>query len=185
LATLAEDLLDVSRIRSGQLPLRVGKVDLGALAQRVALRYAEHRSSARDRIVFSAADGVLPVLADPDRIEQVLTNLIDNALKYSPPDTAVELILGGDEEIVQLSVRDQGIGVVPESLDAIFEPFGRAANAEETGATGLGLGLYICRTIIERLGGSIWAESEGEGTGLTVTIQLPPVTKSAETARAE
>ena len=121
----------------------------------------------------------MPVMADPDRIEQVLTNLIDNALKYSPPDTTVELILGGDEELVRLSVRDQGIGVAPESLDAIFEPFGRAANAEETGATGLGLGLYICRTIIERLGGSIWAESEGEGAGLTVNIQLPPVPKSS------
>jgi PAS domain S-box-containing protein len=185
LATLAEDLLDVSRIRSGQLPLRVGHVDLGKLAQRVALRYAEHRSSARDRIIFSAADGVLPVMADPDRIEQVLTNLIDNALKYSPPDTRVDLILGGDEEIVRLSVRDQGIGVAPESLDAIFEPFGRAANAEETGATGLGLGLYICRTIIERLGGSIWAESEGEATGLTVIIQLPPVSKSTALATTE
>ena len=124
-------------------------------------------------------------MADPDRIEQVLTNLIDNALKYSPPDTAVELILGGDEELVQLSVRDRGIGVAPESLDAIFEPFGRAANAEETGATGLGLGLYICRTIIERLGGSIWAESEGEGAGLTVKIQLPPVSDAVGITSAE
>jgi len=185
LATLAEDLLDVSRIRSGQLPLRVGRVDLSELAQRVAVRYAEHRSSARDRITLSAAEGVLPVIADPYRIEQVLTNLIDNALKYSPPDTAVELILGGDEELVQLSVRDRGIGVAPESLDAIFEPFGRAANAEETGATGLGLGLYICRTIIERLGGSIWAESEGEGAGLTVKIQLPPVSDAVGITSAE
>ena len=86
---------------------------------------------------------------------------------------------------MRLSVRDQGIGVAPESLDAIFEPFGRAANAEETGATGLGLGLYICRTIIERLGGSIWAESEGEATGLTVIIQLPPVSKSTSLATTE
>jgi signal transduction histidine kinase len=115
----------------------------------------------------------LIVAADPDRLEQVLTNLIDNALKYSPPDTTIDVRLELDQDSARLSVRDRGIGVAPDSLESIFEPFGRAGNAEEAGITGLGLGLYICRTIIERLDGSIWAESEGEGSGLTVVVQLP------------
>jgi PAS domain S-box-containing protein len=173
LATLAEDLLDVSRIRSGQLPLRKGPVDLAALAKGVALRYAEQRSSARERITVDVPETGVIVAADPDRLEQVLTNLIDNALKYSPPDTTIDLRLELDQDSARLSVRDRGIGVAPDSLESIFEPFGRAGNAEEAGITGLGLGLYISRTIIERLDGSIWAESEGERMGLTVVVQLP------------
>ena len=111
------------------------------------------------------AEGVLPVDGRSGSHRTSADQPDRQCPQVQPAGHAVELILGGDEEIVRLSVRDQGIGVAPESLDAIFEPFGRAANAEETGATGLGLGLYICRTIIERLGGSIWAESEGEGAG--------------------
>jgi signal transduction histidine kinase len=173
LATLAEDLLDVSRIRSGQLPLRIGPVDIAALVRGVALRYAEQRSSARERIRVDVPESGVIVAADPDRLEQVLTNLIDNALKYSPPDTTIDLRLEIDQDTARLSVRDRGIGVAPDNVEAIFEPFGRAGNAAEAGITGLGLGLYICRTIIERLDGSIWAESEGEGSGLTVVVQLP------------
>jgi signal transduction histidine kinase len=86
---------------------------------------------------------------------------------------------------VTLAVRDHGIGVARDSLERIFEPFGRAVNAEETGVTGLGLGLYICRTIIGRLGGSIWAESEGENAGLTVFVQLPLLSEQPEPAIVE
>ena len=180
LATLAEDLLDVSRIRSGQLPLRIGPVDLGSLAGQIAVRYTEHRSSARDRICVQVDEPSPLVSADPDRLEQVVTNIIDNALKYSPPQTTIDLLVTADNHDAMVVIRDQGMGVAPESLEAIFEPFGRGGNVEETGITGLGLGLYICRTIVERLGGTIRAESDGEGTGLTVTVRLPLIAEAAD-----
>jgi PAS domain S-box-containing protein len=180
LATLAEDLLDVSRIRSGQLPLRMGPVDLGALASQIAVRYTEHRSSARDRINVQVDEPSPAVSADPDRLEQVVTNIIDNALKYSPPQTTIDLLVTADNHDAMVVIRDQGMGVAPDSLEAIFEPFGRGGNVEETGITGLGLGLYICRTIVERLGGTIRAESEGEGTGLTVTVRLPLINETSD-----
>jgi PAS domain S-box-containing protein len=185
LSTLAEDLLDVSRIRSGLLPLRMGPVDLGELTGQIVLRYAEQRSSARDRIALDSPGDPQIVQADPDRLEQVLTNVIDNALKYSPPDTVIEISIKRGEADVTLAVRDHGIGVARDNLERIFEPFGRAVNAEETGVTGLGLGLYICRTIIGRLGGSIWAESEGENAGLTVFVQLPLLSEQPEPAIVE
>ena len=157
----------------GLLPLRIGPVNLGELTSQIVLRYAEQRSSARDRIALHSPEEPQIVLADPDRLEQVVTNVIDNALKYSPPDTGIDVSINHSDTSVRLAIRDHGIGVARENLESIFEPFGRAANAEETGVTGLGLGLYICRTIIGRLGGSIWAESEGENLGLTVIVQLP------------
>ena len=173
LATLAEDLLDVAHIRGGVRPLRMGPVKFADLARQVVLRYAEQRSSARDRLVLAAAATNARVKADPDRLEQVLTNLIDNALKYSPPNTEIHVSVTADHDSVRLAVSDHGIGVDPGNLKSIFQPFGRAANAEESGAPGLGLGLYICRSIVERHDGRIWAESNGPGTGLTVTVELP------------
>lgn len=182
LSALAEDLLDVSRVRSGMLPLRTGPVDMAELTRQIVLRYAEQRSSARERITVHSGGHGPPVLADPERLEQVVTNIIDNALKYSPPDTLIEVSVDHGETEATLIVRDHGIGVATDKLESIFEPFGRAANAEETGASGLGLGLYICRTIVDRLGGSIWAESDGENTGLTVFVQLPLVSEEPERA---
>jgi PAS domain S-box-containing protein len=179
LNALAEDLLDVSRIRTGLVPMRTGPVELGALAHRVAMQYAEHRSSARDRITVRGADDGAIVLADPDRLEQVLTNLIDNSLKYSPPTSKIEIISSHDADHARVVVADHGIGVAPENLEAIFQPFGRAEEAEARGVPGLGLGLYICRSIIERLGGSIWAESGGPNTGLAVVVQMPVLSGDA------
>jgi signal transduction histidine kinase len=185
LNALAEDLLDVSRIRTGLVPLRMGPVEIGELAQRVAMRYAEHRSSARDRLTVRGADDGAIVLADPDRLEQVLTNLIDNSLKYSPPASKIEIIASHDAEHARIVVADHGIGVALENLEAIFQPFGRAEDPEAKGVPGLGLGLYICRSIVERLGGSIWAESGGPNTGMAVVVQLPLATNDGGQLPAE
>jgi signal transduction histidine kinase len=185
LNALAEDLLDVSRIRSGLAPLRVGPVSLTDLATRVATRYAEHRSSARERIRLTCDDDPAMANADPDRVEQVLTNLIDNALKYSPPNTEIDISTAHRDRWVRVAVKDRGIGVDPAHLETIFQPFGRAANAESSGIPGMGLGLYICRTIVERLGGQIWAESAGQDAGLTVIVQLPIAAPGSGTTNPE
>jgi signal transduction histidine kinase len=113
------------------------------------------------------------VSADPDRIEQVLTNLLDNALKYSPDGAELRVRVQPKARGVLLEVQDHGIGLPPEAAERIFEPFSRAPNAEQLQITGMGLGLFICRNIVEQHHGRIWARSAGEGTGTLMSIWLP------------
>lgn len=183
LATLTDDLLDVSRIRLGQLPLRPVPLDLAALARDVGTRFADGLAS-NHLVVLDLPDGAHTILADAARMEQVLTNLLDNARKYAPGGGEIRLALrsGADGLGLELSVQDQGIGLPPGTAEVIFEPFGRAANAAARNLPGLGLGLYICRNIVERHGGRVWAESSGDGQGTTVRIWLPVESAPAPSA---
>ena len=172
LTLLTSDLLDVSRIRLGQLPLRPSELDLAATVREIARRFDE--TSREDvRIVVDIAEGDYRVNADADRIDQVLTNLFENAAKYAPDSHRIDLSMRIDGDNVEIAVHDYGIGLPPDGLEAIFEPFERASNALERGFPGLGLGLYISRGIIERHGGRIVAESDGENTGTTFTVTIP------------
>ena len=110
---------------------------------------------------------------DVERLEQVITNLLSNAVKYSPAGGEVRLSLEGGEGGALVQVSDSGIGLPPENLETIFQPFGRAPNATRRSLPGMGLGLYICRTLIERQGGRIWATSGGENHGTTFGFWLP------------
>ena len=172
LRILADDLLDVSRLRLGQLPLRPQPLDLAALARLVVDRY-QAQIGDRHRLTIAAPAAVAPVLADPDRTEQILTNLLDNAAKYSPDGGTIAVTVEPGDGGVLLTVRDEGIGLPAGELESIFEPFQRAANAAHANLPGMGLGLYICRSIAERHGGRIWAESGGEGRGTTMRLWLP------------
>lgn len=172
LTLLTSDLLDVSRIRLGHLPLRLGDLDL---AERVASVIERHRESigGYHQLDLDVAAGDYTVRVDPDRLEQVVTNLIENAIKYSPESDRVDLRLSATAERIELAVRDYGIGLPAGGEASIFEPFERATNALERNLPGLGLGLYICRGIIERHGGTIRAHSDGDGKGTTLTVTLP------------
>jgi signal transduction histidine kinase len=119
------------------------------------------------------AQGPLLVCADAARLEQVLANLLSNAVKYTPAGGTIAVSVGQDDTSACVSVRDPGIGLPDGSAEAIFEPFGRAPNATHRHIQGLGLGLYICRQIVERHGGRIWAASPGDGRGTTLTFCLP------------
>jgi PAS domain S-box-containing protein len=172
LATLTQDLLDVSRIRLGQLPLRAQEIDLVDLVERGVQRLREQLTKGYELIPDLPATPSV-VQADPGRLEQVLTNLLDNAVKYSPDGSQIWVTLRRDTDRFLLTVRDKGIGLPDGAAETIFRPFGRAANASEHNLPGMGLGLYICRSIIERHGGRISASSEGEGQGTTLTVELP------------
>ncbi len=172
LAGLTQDLLEISRLHRGQLVLRKAPLDLGALVERVTRRHADLLGQP-EQLLVDLGDGPHPVEGDADRLEQVLTNLLENASKYSPRGAAVHVALRSHEAGVLLSVRDEGIGLPTGSEQAIFEPFGRAANAIQKNIAGIGLGLHICRSIIERHSGRIWAESPGEGRGTTLFVWLP------------
>jgi K+-sensing histidine kinase KdpD len=149
LAVLIEDLLDVSRIRLGRLLLRLQPVDLTALVRAVVAR----RQFDGRAIAVTGADAA-PLLGDADRLEQVIEN-VDR-----------------DDGWVVV-VQDLGIGLPDGAAEAIFEPFGKAANAARQQLPGLGLGLYICRMIVEQHGGRITAASPGEDAGTTVSVWLP------------
>jgi signal transduction histidine kinase len=172
LTALVDDLLDVSRIRTGHLPLRLTTVDLVATLRDVTGRYRDHIGDDH-RLTLDLPEGPVYAGADADRLEQVVANLLSNAIKYSPAGGEVRLSLVGGQGGALVQVTDSGIGLPTESAEAIFQPFGRAANATRRSLPGMGLGLYICRTLIERQGGRIWAMSGGENQGTTVGFWLP------------
>ncbi len=180
LATLTEDLLDVSRLQEGVLPLRPQRIDVAALIGSVIARL--QAQSEAHRLVPDLGRGPCPADVDPDRLEQVAENLLSNAIKYTPDGGEIRVTLATEAGAILLTVRDSGIGLPADALDRIFEPFGRAPNAVGRNIPGLGLGLYICRQIAKRHGGRLWAESEGEGQGTTLRLWLPAPSSGAREA---
>jgi signal transduction histidine kinase len=172
LTTLIGDLLDVSRIRTGHLPLRMTTVDLVTTVREVADRYRDHLGD-EHRLVVDLPSQPTYAEVDVERLEQVVTNLLSNAAKYSPAGGEIVLSLEGGEGGALVQVSDSGIGLPLENLETIFQPFGRAPNATLRSLPGMGLGLYICRTLVERQGGRIWATSGGENRGTTFGFWLP------------
>jgi signal transduction histidine kinase len=172
LVALLKDLMDVSRMRSGELLLRVIPFDLVALVRAIARRYAEANSE-HHRVTIDLPPGALMVAGDAGRLEQILDNLLSNAVKYSPDGGEINVRLRQALEGIVLTVSDAGIGLTPGAQERIFEPFGRAENAVRRALPGMGLGLHICRQIAAAHGGRMWAESSGEGRGMTAGMWLP------------
>ncbi|MGH9175699.1 MAG: sensor histidine kinase, partial [Vicinamibacterales bacterium] len=135
-------------------------------------RLRDHLDS-RHRVIVSPTSDIPPLPLDADRIDQVVANLLDNAVKYSPTGGDISVAVEHDDSGASVTIRDAGIGLPPGAEQAIFEPFGRAANAAHHSLPGMGLGLYICRNIVELHGGWIRAESPGEGQGATLRFWLP------------
>ena len=180
LVGLAEDLLDVTRVQAGRLELQREPTDLVALARRVQAR--RQLTTERHTLTLVTALPHLVVQADPRRIEQVLSNLIGNAIKYSPEGGAIEVTIRVEHETREalLSVRDQGIGIPQHEQAQVFGRFARAGNTQAYGIRGAGLGLYLCRELVEAHGGRIWFESvEGQGSTFFVTLPLNPPAASA------
>jgi signal transduction histidine kinase len=174
LSTLAEGLLDVSRLEAGRLVLDLEYVDLSALVREVVSRFAGQASRTNTPLEVNAAE---PVVGRWDRIrlEQVVSSLLSNAMKYGagrPIRVSVDCIPTG----ARLTVRDEGIGISPEHLPRIFDRFERAVSAEHFG--GFGLGLYLTRHLVEAFGGTIRASSE-PAKGATFEVDLPLASPAA------
>ncbi len=169
LSRLIEDLLDVSRITSGRLRLELDEVDLADVVRETVEKMRDMASRAGCELHVDVAEHV-EGRWDRSRLEQVVTNLVTNAIKYGrgrPVDVGIERRNG----TVELHVRDHGIGISPEDQARIFDRFERAVSADHYG--GLGLGLYIAREIVQAHGGRIFVENPGEGDGATFTVHLP------------
>src|SRR5262249_29380207 len=152
--------------------LRLQELDLEELVRRVSYRFGDQLPPGLD-LVVDLQSPVPPIQGDADRLEQVISNLLDNAIKYSPDGGAVTVELGRVGDEIRVAVRDQGIGLPADATESIFRPFGRAPNASMRNLPGMGLGLYICRNIVERHSGRVTASSPGEELGTTVELILP------------
>ncbi|WP_224363562.1 CHASE domain-containing sensor histidine kinase [Hyalangium versicolor] len=171
LSDLIGDLLDVSRISSGKMKLHWEPVDFSAVVREVAARLEPEATRAESRLTVETPDA-LPGRSDRMRFEQVVENLLTNAIKYGA-GKPIHIQMHADAQRLVLTVRDHGIGIAPEHQVRIFERFERAVSERNYG--GLGLGLYITRTILEALGGTIRVQSEtGQGACFTVELPLEP-----------
>lgn len=173
MTSLLEMLSDVSRLALGGLEMHISETNLEDIV-RTALAHCPANDVART-VVTMGPRAELTGEWDPNRLEQVVSNLLGNAFKYSAKDTPVEVTLSAGElaDTVTLTVRDHGIGIPPEDILHIFARYKRAGNAVGNGIEGLGLGLFLCKGIVEAHGGHIFAESEGPGHGTAITIVLP------------
>lgn len=168
---MVNDLLDTARIQQGRLALRLAPCDLAAIAREVLQRAEEAPERTTRHTLVLDAPASVPGVWDGERLDQVLTNLVSNALKYSPDGGEVRVRVAPTAEGATIAVSDQGIGMASDEATRLFEPFARGTTLRDV-VGGTGLGLYIVRQNIEQHGGSVVIEST-PGVGTTITARLP------------
>jgi PAS domain S-box-containing protein len=170
---LVNDLLDVSRIITGKMTLNLQTLDFSGIVS-AAVEVARSSAEAKEiDLVVETGKREALVSGDPDRLQQVVLNLVSNAIKFTPPGGRVEARLRRDDAQLELIVKDTGQGISPGFLPHVFERFRQADSSVARAHGGLGLGLSITKRLVELHQGSIHAESEGEGRGSTFTVKLP------------
>ena len=172
-AQLIEDLLDMSRITSGKVLLEMQTIMPATIIDAAieALRPAAEAKNIRLEIDVDPAAGA--IAGDPNRLQQVIWNLLSNALKFTPKDGAVRIAVRAADDHVDITLSDSGIGIKPEFLAHVFERFRQADASTTRKHGGLGLGLAIVKYLVEQHGGTVRASSAGEGLGASFTVQLP------------
>jgi signal transduction histidine kinase/DNA-binding response OmpR family regulator len=173
MARILDDLLDISRITRGKIELRRQPTELNELVQQVLLAARSRVESRGLSVHVDAWPEPLPVLADPDRVEQVLTNLLSNAAKFTRPGGRVWVTTSREGVEAVMRVRDSGLGIEPEMLPRIFDLFVQANPSLDRAEGGLGLGLTLVRQLTELHGGSVSVASDGPGRGSEFTVRLP------------
>jgi signal transduction histidine kinase len=174
LVDVTNNLLDLTRIEAGRVELVLQPRSLPALVELVAAEWEPQLEAKAQRLTLRAPPGLPPVWCDETRAAQIISNLLDNASKYTPDGGSIGIgVASADEDgFVQLFVTDNGVGISPEDQGKLFSRFFRAGSASLTGAGGAGLGLYITRSLVELHGGRIWFESEPD-QGSTFHVTFP------------
>jgi signal transduction histidine kinase len=185
LTRLVEQLLELSRLEAGDVPMVRERLPLRPLVDRVLSELEVVRTRRAVELHERVPDDLPPVYADAERVHQVLFNLLDNAVRFTPSGGRVTITASRRNGAVDIAVTDTGPGIAPEHLPRLFERFYRVDRARSRDEGGTGIGLAIARSVVEAHGGRIWAESE-PGKGSTFTFQLPVATeaKAPETRRS-
>lgn len=170
---LIGDLLDVSRIISGKMKISVHSMRVSEIVEAVVLSFRPAAEAKDISIIAHTDEDSDTILGDPQRVQQVVWNLVSNAIKFSKKKSRIWVIVQRFNSQVELKVKDQGLGLSAEDLDRVFGRFEQVDTSMGRKAGGLGLGLAISKHIVELHGGKIWAESEGLGTGTTFTASFP------------
>ncbi|HYO96718.1 MAG TPA: response regulator, partial [Polyangiaceae bacterium] len=173
LAKLVGDLIDVSRIVAGSMRVEETRVDLGDLVRSAIEGARPSAQTAGVTMHHQPCSEPLKVVGDFTRLQQVLDNVLSNAIRFTPRDGRVDVRLARRDQRAVIEVRDTGQGISPEFLPSVFEPFRQARRTHERSQEGLGLGLAIVKHLVELHGGTVRAESEGADRGTTITIELP------------
>ena len=185
LVNLVDDLLDVARITRGQVELRRERVDLATILSAAVETSMPLIEAARHGFVLRLPDEALVLEADPTRLTQVVSNLLNNAARYTPKGGRIALAAVRDGEQAVVTVSDNGIGIAPEALDEVFRMFTQVGQAQQPGSGGLGIGLSLVRSLVELHGGSVSAASAGTNAGSVFTVRLPLATAQPEAPPAD
>ncbi|MET0611051.1 MAG: CheR family methyltransferase, partial [Pseudomonas caspiana] len=178
-ARIIDDLLDVARVRTGKLKLQPVAVDLASVLRDVYTVVLNDQHDVTVELLLPA--DALWVQADPTRLEQIIWNLVNNALKFTPPKGRVQLIASQSGAMVRLDIKDNGAGIAPENLEHVFDLFSQAEKQHIThNREGLGIGLSLVRQLTEAQRGTVEVSSAGVGTGCTFTVYLPLATTHGE-----
>jgi signal transduction histidine kinase len=184
LQRLVDDLLDLSRIENGRYRIERQPLDLGGLLER-SVREAR-QSTERHTLALRLPSNLPSIEADADRVSQVVTNLITNAVRYSPDGGEIRVAAEARPDAVVVSVSDQGIGIPADRLGQVFEKFYRVDNRVTRTVSGTGLGLAISRELVQAHGGDIWVESTpGRGSTFSFSLPFSPANALPATARVE
>jgi signal transduction histidine kinase len=172
-AKLVDDLLDVSRIIANKLTIRSVDTELTGIVHNAV---EDVLMTAREKGVALHEDlgrEQVPIVGDPDRLRQIVTNLLVNAIKFTPAGGRITISVNGSRDMAEVKVRDTGEGISPEFLPHVFDRFRQASVGDSRRHAGLGLGLSIVQHLVERHGGTVTAASDGLGKGATFTVRLP------------
>ncbi|WP_310045041.1 ATP-binding response regulator [Paraburkholderia caribensis] len=173
LSRLVDDLLDVSRLAHGRLTIDRGSVNVGLAIAAAVEANRPDIDARRQRVSIHLENESCAVFGDDVRVVQMLDNLVSNATKYAPDESDIEIDVGQSQGIVSIRVRNQGVGILPEEQEAIFEPFIQSRRSIAASQGGLGIGLSLVRALAALHGGTVTVRSKGAGTGADFVLRLP------------
>jgi len=173
MARIINDVMDVSRDTCGKLRLRMVSVDMSTIVAGAIATVRPSLASRRHRLAVALPPEPVPLYVDSSRLHQVLTNLLNNAAKFTEPGGCIYLTAEASVDVVVIRVRDNGRGITSDLLPRIFEPFQQGDDSGDSGREGLGLGLSLVKSLVELHGGSVAAYSQGSGKGSEFVVRLP------------
>ncbi len=181
LTRMVNELSELWRAEANQLPLRIEAVDVAGVGREVGEQFGPQAATRGITLDLPATSSTAPAvaMADRDRVAQVLANYLSNALRHAPDGSRITVAVGRSQGGIRASVADEGPGLEPDQLEAVFERFYRVDAARSRAAGGSGIGLAIVRAVAEAMGGSAWAESDGPGRGATFLVELPSARPAA------